>query len=641
MADRKISQFALLGAGQVSSQDSLPIVDASAGDAAGGNKRITVLALQTLLGGTAASVENAVRAETAAAQAALYEGVWLDNVAAVVADAALTYGAGPGHVDVGAFVRTRVEGFVYEVLPLGAASPDLTTAGGVLLRVMRGTDGFYPLDAFNPAATAGTDDTAIIQRAISRGPVRLGRRRYWVNGLQPVSDMHIAGDYPNFAAGQSMLCCAVAGGTIFNDAAAPAIHNVTLEDFCADATAPGVVFWNSPSQVKYSSMYRINRLILSKNFTLLFRAIPIYWIIDDCNFGQNGNRLGGTQEFRVMEAWANSTAVPINFNKVVNTRHYGCAAGSTYFAAYTLRMGSSWTFENCSAEGFPSACIVDARAFGGLQWLDGWIEWISYHSHFVLSSDPTAPQNISSSPMVIDGARFYIGDTVPQRLVQNPTALVSLRNILMTGVVGHMVGASNAVNVAELINVQGAPAAFFRGMQVRRQHFVARVSPWRFLPASRISTALEIGSSAAPIEDAASISGSGDTIARFLFGDRGQAYYIQVPPDILETYQGSYLTVAVIGQFESVPAAAVTACYWAGVVPNYNNMTGVADGSEVISGASAIRLSISRCGVFVPSNSTYLHIGFTANGLDVGKRFRLEGLHLLAGDYLATRPFFV
>lgn len=66
MADRKISQFTPMPAAVADSSDALPIVDVSAGDTPEANRLITLGTIQTLLGGTNASIENAIRAEEAA-----------------------------------------------------------------------------------------------------------------------------------------------------------------------------------------------------------------------------------------------------------------------------------------------------------------------------------------------------------------------------------------------------------------------------------------------------------------------------------------------------------------------------------------------------------------------------------------------
>lgn len=78
--------------------------------------------------------DSAAAAVISAAQAALYDGVWLDNEAAVLADVVLTYTVSqPGTVAAGNYVQTKDESFSYIVAASGAVDQDVTTAGGVKL----------------------------------------------------------------------------------------------------------------------------------------------------------------------------------------------------------------------------------------------------------------------------------------------------------------------------------------------------------------------------------------------------------------------------------------------------------------------------------------------------------------------------
>ena len=76
----------------------------------------------------------AADALASATAAALYDGPWLDTVAALIADTSLTYApALPGTVVAGNYVQTRKEGFAYQVAASGASDQHVTTAGGVKL----------------------------------------------------------------------------------------------------------------------------------------------------------------------------------------------------------------------------------------------------------------------------------------------------------------------------------------------------------------------------------------------------------------------------------------------------------------------------------------------------------------------------
>lgn len=81
-----------------------------------------------------AAKDSATDAAASAAQAALYDGPWVDDVAALLADTSLTYTAGTASsVAAGDYVRTRREGLSYLVAASGASDQNVTTAGGVKL----------------------------------------------------------------------------------------------------------------------------------------------------------------------------------------------------------------------------------------------------------------------------------------------------------------------------------------------------------------------------------------------------------------------------------------------------------------------------------------------------------------------------
>ena len=103
----------------------------------------------------------ATEAAASAQQAALYEGVWKDNVAALLADSVLTYTAGqPSSVAAGDYVLTRSEGFSYLVAASGATNHHVSTAGGVKLYVQPGANG-YNVKAFGAVGDGVTNEAAI------------------------------------------------------------------------------------------------------------------------------------------------------------------------------------------------------------------------------------------------------------------------------------------------------------------------------------------------------------------------------------------------------------------------------------------------------------------------------------------------
>ncbi|MBT9385466.1 hypothetical protein KM176_16450 [Pseudooceanicola sp. CBS1P-1] len=108
---------------------------------------------------------NAEAAKISAGQAALYEGVWLDDVAAVEADTSITFEAGEGQVAAGNYVRTRSEQFSYEVAPETEDDPDNATGLGVPLYVRPRDRWSFNVAAFKRGLT---DDTTALLRAVSR-----------------------------------------------------------------------------------------------------------------------------------------------------------------------------------------------------------------------------------------------------------------------------------------------------------------------------------------------------------------------------------------------------------------------------------------------------------------------------------------
>ena len=82
------------------------------------------------------------------------------NVAALLADTTLTYST----ASAGDIVRTRSEGFSYQVAASGATNHHVTTAGGVKLYVVPGDAG-YNVKAFGAVGNGAANDTAALVAA--------------------------------------------------------------------------------------------------------------------------------------------------------------------------------------------------------------------------------------------------------------------------------------------------------------------------------------------------------------------------------------------------------------------------------------------------------------------------------------------
>jgi hypothetical protein len=98
-----------------------------------------------------------------------FDGPWMDDVADLLADETLSYVPGPGKTVVapGDYVRTRKEGFAYQVVTPAATDQHVTTDGGVKLYVLPGGDGRINLAATD-LALDGTDESAAALAVLSR-----------------------------------------------------------------------------------------------------------------------------------------------------------------------------------------------------------------------------------------------------------------------------------------------------------------------------------------------------------------------------------------------------------------------------------------------------------------------------------------
>lgn len=96
----------------------------------------------------------------------LYGAITLDDVAAVIDDTTLTYTAGKsGTVTTGDYVRTRAEGFAYEVAASDASDQHVTTAGGVKLYALASSSGQFNLAQFGASPVALFDNGPALRTA--------------------------------------------------------------------------------------------------------------------------------------------------------------------------------------------------------------------------------------------------------------------------------------------------------------------------------------------------------------------------------------------------------------------------------------------------------------------------------------------
>lgn len=136
----------------------------------------------------------AEQAAESAAQAALYDGLRVKDVPALLADTALTYTAfSAGSVSAGDIVRTKAEGFAYSVAPSGASDHHVSTAGGVKLYVLPGSNGFN-VKAFGAVGDGVADDTAAFVKAIAAASTGNGYSIVCNGSFRTTSTLTIAYD---------------------------------------------------------------------------------------------------------------------------------------------------------------------------------------------------------------------------------------------------------------------------------------------------------------------------------------------------------------------------------------------------------------------------------------------------------------
>jgi hypothetical protein len=114
----------------------------------------------TLAAAEAASAE--VSAEAAAAFAGFRD---FADVTTLLANTSLAYGTGANQVAAGNLIRTRAEGFAYEVAASAATDQHVTTAGGVKLYVLADSEGARDVRAFGALGDGASDSAAALQVA--------------------------------------------------------------------------------------------------------------------------------------------------------------------------------------------------------------------------------------------------------------------------------------------------------------------------------------------------------------------------------------------------------------------------------------------------------------------------------------------
>lgn len=175
---------------------------------------------------------------------------------------------------VGIVIRTREGGFAYKVAAANATTHHLTTAGGVKLYVLPGSDGYANILAFGATGVSGQDQSAAFTAAAASGlPVVLpstgstGRYEFsttlslsapWRGShtgkssqvLNPGVKMRFTGTGTAIVTGLSLECLDITADTavpgqsgirIENSVFGVKYHDITLRDFDGTSFAVGVI----------------------------------------------------------------------------------------------------------------------------------------------------------------------------------------------------------------------------------------------------------------------------------------------------------------------------------------------------------------------------------------------------------------
>ena len=168
----------------------------------------------------------------------------VDDVTALLADTALTYTAGQlGTVEAGDYVRTRSEGFSYQVAASGATDHHLTTAGGVKLYVQAGDDGRYNVLAAGADATGVVGASSAISALDAVGPLVFSPGTYLIDAEL---------DQTNNWTANGSVTLKLADSTAFATAAIEmTVANRVARGFTVDANRSGGA---QPQRVWYSQV---------------------------------------------------------------------------------------------------------------------------------------------------------------------------------------------------------------------------------------------------------------------------------------------------------------------------------------------------------------------------------------------------
>ena len=250
----------------------------------------------------------------------------------------------------GLIVRTRQEGYSYEVAAPGASDQHLTTTGGVKLYVIPSTDG-YNVKAFGALGDGVTDDSAAIATAIDAIEAGGGDTLYYPdagpylqNGITPhytLKRLRVIGNsttlictgtdtaltfrpYGSEWAAHNLSAAATIGATEIEVAG----HNFTLGDliYLQSATAIGETLWNYKKSGTYVAT------AIDGNTIHLDRPLRFSFTTSDTAFKNDPNShlfMRGITVKRSGDASASGPCVAVRYCGGVTIEDCGVAAIGT------------------------------------------------------------------------------------------------------------------------------------------------------------------------------------------------------------------------------------------------------------------------------------------------------------------------
>ena len=409
-----------------------------------------------------ASSTSATAASLSATQAAQYDGIWLDDVTALLADTTLTYTAGqPSTVVVGDYVRTRKEGFAYQVAAVG----DVTTAGGIQLDVMIESDGFFPFGAMGADDTGATDVTAKVNTALASHKVlKFPAGTFLVSDIGAIASMHVKGAGEGEASRTTLLVGTNNAGAFLANTTASDITGVKIENVVC-YPAPGVTgarFIRQTSKTNYLAYPHFNGIETHQSLEKSYDIWPIFMVYEHSRDGfRNTNNPGGGQTHQVMEAIPATYGQfkQSNLNYISNCKFF---RSTNLTGGFDIQFGVNWKFNSCDWEDFTGRAL-NIEGIHNVTFDSPWFEDVDA-TEVIRATISTAPVAQGSRPTVIRNGHCNMNANNTHFIVLGSASTASIDNMTFANVPSGTVLSTNNTRMKSILGTQvlsGAGSADF------------------------------------------------------------------------------------------------------------------------------------------------------------------------------------